>query len=436
MVPDSSGRRETRTDPGISENLGPPFRTDSLVERLDDALGYARRREYTGWDYWDGLSTPFREVLPFESRVVNLTFQETIKRSPVNVRPLFLVERRRNSMGTALFAMANLNAHRLRAAGEGRDEMDDVDYADEAVALTEWLCENRRSGYSGFCVGHNHEIQRLDSKELPEDPDVVGTSFATRALLRVGEHVADRNLVETARSAADYVLEDMNYREGSDGATVDYHVHDHGDVYIPNSSALSARLFLDLYGAFGTEEFRRCGERLLDRVVTCQTDDGGWRYSYPADASNLSMDSLHNGFILECLERHRAVVATDRYADAISTGLSFYRTVMFDSDGAPNWDESSSYPRDVHAAANGILVFTYAGEYDVAERILGWTLEHLYDEDDGRFYYRKGRLHTRRVTLMRWCQAWMCYAISEYLARVRLGTALHDVASHDHVRPE
>jgi hypothetical protein len=59
-------------------------------------------------------------------------------------------------------------------------------------------------------------------------------------------------------------------------------------------------------------------------------------------------------------------------------------------------------------------VFTYAGEHEFARRILEWVFESLH-AGNGAFYYRKERFFTRRVTLMRWCQAWMAYAMAEYL---------------------
>ena len=89
---------------------------------------------------------------------------------------------------------------------------------------------------------------------------------------------------------------------------------------------------------------------------------------------------------------------------------------LFDEDGAPNFDEEHPYPRDIHATAQGILVFTYAGQYDRAERAIDWALANMYVPSEGRFYFRKHRLYTKRMTLMRWCQAWMAYAIAEYVA--------------------
>jgi hypothetical protein len=126
------------------------------------------------------------------------------------------------------------------------------------------------------------------------------------------------------------------------------------------------------------------------------------------------MDNHHNGFVIECFQRYREVTGSDRYAEALETALQFYRRELFDPDGAPWFDEANAYPRDIHAATQGVLVFTYAGELAFARRILQWVFDELH-AGEGRFYYRKERFFTRRVTLMRWCQAWMAYAMSEYL---------------------
>ncbi|MFB6131713.1 MAG: antibiotic ABC transporter permease, partial [Salinigranum sp.] len=88
---------------------------ERALDALHDTLAYSRERDYVGWDYCDGMSSRILRSLPVESKWLNLAFQETAKRAPVNVRPLLLVEARRNFMGAGLFAMANLNARRLLA---------------------------------------------------------------------------------------------------------------------------------------------------------------------------------------------------------------------------------------------------------------------------------------------------------------------------------
>jgi hypothetical protein len=387
----------------------------SVLRWFDRTLTYARERSYRGWDYGDGMSSQLLQALPVDNKWVNLAVQETVKRAPLNVRPLFAVEQRRNYKGTALFVMANLTAARLRAddavdlGGTGA-----VDYRGEARRLAEWLVDERREGYSGFCGGHNHPIQFLHGQGQPEDPDAVSTTYAVKALLRA--RVLDESYGEIARTAADFLVEDLDYRpvEGGRGAVIDYHLNQSDDHYTINAGALCARTFVDIYDAFGDEEHRRRATELLDHIADLQTARGGWYYRDPPSASHLSMDSHHNGFVIECFQRYRAVTGSDRYEETLSDALSFYRRELFEPDGAPNFDEKNAYPRDIHASTQGALVFTYAGEHEFARRILEWVFENLH-AGNGAFYYRKERFFTRRVTLMRWCQAWMAYAMAEYL---------------------
>ncbi|WP_416841647.1 antibiotic ABC transporter permease [Haloferax sp. DFSO52] len=392
----------------------PPLEFDGqpLSTILAETLEYARKRDYTGWDYGDGMSSRLLQALPFENKWVNLVVQELVKRPPINVRPLFLVEQRRNYKGTALFTIANLNYHHYLDA---RGEVSTVDYLSEARQLADWLVDNRSIGYHGFCGGHKHEIQHLEKKGVPNDPDVVSTSYAVKALLEASPY--DPIYAPIARTASDFAVEDLNYREVDGGAKINYHMNHPDTYYTLNSGALGARLFVDLYAHFGDEADLERATAILDFIAAHQADIGGWTYRVPASSSHLSMDNHHNGFVLDGFLRYRTVTGSSRFDETIERGLEFYRTTLFDADGAPNWDESKSYPRDIHAAATAIAVFSAADDLETAGRILRWTLENLY-AGNGRFYYRKHRFFTVRTTLMRWAQAWMAYAMSEYLLAV------------------
>ncbi|WP_411966223.1 antibiotic ABC transporter permease [Haloferax sp. YSMS24] len=406
------------------------FGGQHLTEILAETLEYSRERDYTGWDYGDGMSSRLLNVLPFENKWVNLAVQELVKRPPINVRPLFLVEKRRNYKGTALFTIANLNYHHYLDAS---DVSADVDYLNEARQLADWLVDNRSIGYHGFCGGHKHEIQHLEKKGVPNDPDVVSTSFAVKALLEASPY--DPIYAPIARTASDFAVEDLNYREVDGGAKINYHMNHPDTYYTINSGALGARLFVDLYDHFGDEADLERATKILDFIADHQADIGGWTYRIPASSSHLSMDNHHNGFVLDAFLRYRAVTGSARYDETLERGLAFYRTTLFDPDGAPNWDESKSYPRDIHAAATAIAVFSAAGDLQTAGQILQWTLENLY-AGDGRFYYRKHRFFTVRTTLMRWAQAWMAYAMSEYLVAATQDGGHDHIFEHSAVEPK
>ena len=375
---------------------------------LEETLRYARIRNYRGWDYCDGMSSALLGAIPIENKWLNLSVQETAKRAPINVRPYLLIEQRRNYKGTALFALANRNA--AAVLGEKR-------YEDEATRLLDWLIENRIEGYSGFCGGHRHYIQHLDRVGSPEDPDVVSTSYAVRALLS-GADLDDR-YPEIARTTPEFVRTELEFTTRDDDTARMKYVPTHGDEYYTlNAEAIGARMLTDLGDYFGDEELLVMARRLLDYVVECQTEIGGWMYRDPPESSHLSMDGHHNGFIIECLLRYQAATGSDRYEKALSHAIAFYRNTLFNADGSPNWDESRGYPKDIHAVSQGILVFTAIDDLEFAARIIDWALANLY-AGNGRFYYRKQRFYTRTITLMRWCQAWMAYAISAYMRKQR-----------------
>jgi hypothetical protein len=423
---------------------------EEVTRILEATLAYAREQEYTGWDYFDGMSSRVRERIPIENKWLNIAIQEGIKRFPVNVRRAMLVEQRQSFKGTALFVLANrAAADRLADGGHrgaadrngGTAGLDEAGYRREADRLTRWLVENRTRGHAGFCGGHQHATQGLDDRLPARHPGIVSTGYAVRALLSgaadagseglgdadveglgddaatavAGDGAPGDGFAAVAESSLPFVFEDLNYREADGTARIDYHAAaDPGETTVINANAIGARLLVDLHERRPRSMLRERAERILDYVADRQAPNGGWYYTDPPSASHLSMDNHHNGFVLESLLRYRAVTGSTRYDETLKRGLAFYRGTLFEPSGAPNWDETSAYPKDVHAAAEGIVLFSAAGDTAFASRIIDWTLSELY-AGDGRFRYQKRRLYTKRFTLMRWCQAWMAFALGEYL---------------------
>lgn len=380
----------------------------SLDQITAKTIEYARQREYRGYNKADGMSSRILQAIPVDNKWLNILFQESAKRAPINIRPLLLVEQRRNNKGAALFALANHNMYRLSGESLYREERD---------RLVDWLINQRRENHSGYGVGNPHTTQMLKYKNPSDIADVVSTSYAVRALLR-----SDVDCLDTAISAADFIFEDLQYNEfDKNKARVKYKKTDPDGMYTMNANALGARLLLDLYAETSKERFRDRAKKILQYVASRQEPIGGWMYKDPPSASHVSMDNYHNGFIIECFMYYDDITNSGEFADVIKEGLRFYRTELYDSDGAPCWDESNRFPRDVHAAAQGIVVFAHADEISFARKIINWTLKNLYG-GDGQFYYQKERYYTKTFTLMRWCQAWMAYALSEFLVKEKQST--------------
>lgn len=376
------------------------------TEWLVDTLDWAATRDYAGYDYADGLSSRFLRAVPFEHRVLNLGMQELAKRSPVNIRPLLLIPKRKSFKGTGLFISANITAYEVT---------NNEQYRSEAFRLGRWLLDHRQEQPFGW--GHNHRIQTIDRTIPRNTPSIVTLTYVTRALLRLREMGFElpMNLPENIRST---ITETLAYERVEGGARINYRAGHAADYTIINANALGAALLLEVAEAYDAPELIELAEPIFEYVATMQTPCGGWAYADPAESSHLSMDNHHNGFVLESFLRRQELRQDGRYEGVIADALHFHRESLFRPDGAPNWDEHAAYPRDIHAASQGIITFTRAGDHAFAKQILDWTIDQLH-QGNGRFAYRKGRIVTRRFTLMRWCQAWMARALATVVAHSR-----------------
>jgi len=371
---------------------------------LEQTLAYARERDYTGYDRFDGTSSRILQALPVDNKYLNAAFQQSIKKAPINPRPLLLVEQRQNYKGTALFALANTYAYQ---------QTGNQLYADEAVKLAEWLVNNQSTKIDCFAGGHQHAVQGYRRKKPANTPSIVSTSYAVKALLTVS-NLFDDSFEEVAKTAEDFLFDHLNYETDGHKATIKYRMGDTSEWYTINANALGARMLLDLYAAFGTDRCREGATKILNYVISKQTDCGGWYYRDPPSASSLSMDNYHNGFIIETLVQYRDQLQSDRYDEAIDRALEFYLETLFEDDGAPNWDETQAYPKDSHTVGQGLVVSSLINRLDWSERMLSWGTENLY-AGDGRFMLDVHRFYKRRYTLMRWCQAWMAYGLGVYM---------------------
>lgn len=370
------------------------------LETLEEILTYARSHDYAGYDYSDGMSAPIRRYLPVDNRWLNLAIQETIKRSPVNIRPLLLVPRRRSFKGCALFASAHIGMYELT---------NDESELRQAKSLIDWLLDNHSSDPFGW--GHNHDIQWPEGKVPRNTPNIISNTYVLRSIIEYTRHDAFAASKRVGERTVECILDELLVDEAL--TRIKYDPLASTDAFVINANALGGALLVELSDWVDDGELRQLGESILDYVASRQHHTGGWSYMDPAEASHLSMDNHHNGFIIESFLRYQSATGSKRYQDTLKRSLDFYKSELFESDGAPNWDESNDFPRDIHAAAQGIITFSLAGDIHFAETILSWTREHLFNGSNA-FYFRKGRFMTNRTILMRWCQAWMAYALAQY----------------------
>jgi hypothetical protein len=164
-----------------------------------------------------------------------------------------------------------------------------------------------------------------------------------------------------------------------------------------------------------------------------QRADGSWPYG--ADPRDRWEDGFHTGFNLMSLVALRRAVQPLRIerdalvpSSVVARGACHYATTFFDASGRPRYYRDRAWPADTHAAAVGILAtldctpFLTEGTA-LTERILDWSLAHLWDER-GHFVFRRLPGLCVRIPYLRWSQAWMLRALAEW--HTRQFEAAHD----------
>jgi hypothetical protein len=389
-----------------------PSRARRPAEVLDRTLETGRAEQFAGYSKHDALNAPWLERLAGSSRARRLGAIQLVMRSPVDIRGLLGVRTARNPKGLSLFARAFLARYRMTG--------DDHDAA-EARDLLDWLIDHPAEGFEPLAWGYPYPWQDVGFFAPRGFPNRVVTSFVGQALLDAHETLGDQRYLDAARSAVDFLLHaPKTMYEDVDRRCVSYVPDDAVDWIVMDVSVLAGSVAARLGTIVDDPGLVREGGRLVRYVVSKQTQEGAWFYADPPSASHITHDNYHTGFILDAVQQYGRVTGSHEFDDAYRRGIEFYRHRLFEASGAPRFMSDRQYPYDIHGCAQGILTFSlqqrslgHGGE--MATRVVEWTIDNMWDPRSGWFYYQKRRYLRTAIRELRWCQAWMAWALAAYL---------------------
>ena len=379
---------------------------------LERVLDTAREIDYTGFSKHDALNAPWLERLAGGSRVRRLVAIQSVMRSPVHVRPLVGVRPARNAKGMSLFARALLTRHRL--TGSAAD-------ADEARSLLDWLVQNPAPGYTQPCWGYPYPWQDVGFFAPRNFPNRVVTSFVVQSLLDGYETLGETKYLDVAAQATTFLIDaPKTLFEDEQRRCVSYVPDESINWIVMDVSALSGAVAARVGRLTGDDALTVEGGRLVRYVVSKQTPDSAWFYAEPPDASRITHDNYHTGFILDAISQYGREAKVTEFDAAYDSGIAYYRDHLFEPDGAARFMNDRRYPVDIHGCAQGVITFSlqqrhHGAGIETARRILDWTVRNMWDPDSGWFYYQKRRGYRTAIRELRWCQGWMALALATYM---------------------
>ena len=388
--------------------------TVTVRPSVDDAksmtlklLAHCRANDWAGHDPYDALNSRLLAALPLlDSRIPRLVLTQALKRSPFNVRRLLLVPKTQNPKALALFLIALL---KLAKVGVFREESLVADMIDRLIAL-------RSPGIPYWCWGYSFAWQTRTVLVPRGAPNLVCTSFVASALLDVYEASGDSTYLTMAVSAADYIVDQLYWTDGSTVAGFAYPLASLR-AQTHNANFLGAALLSRVYKHTGETRFLVPALAVARYSAAQQQDSGSWYYG---EASTQRwIDNFHTGYNLGALRSIGRAACTVEFESHVRRGFDFYRRHFFRNDGATRYFHDRTYPIDIHCVAQSIITLLELRDLDsdnveLADSVFRWAMKHMWDAR-GFYYYRVLRARTIRTSYMRWSQAWMLLALATLL---------------------
>lgn len=398
---------------------------DKLIDSFKKLKSYCEAEHYKGWDPYDGLNSIVFQVLPYfkNSAFWRLCVIQGFKRSPMNLRRLFLVPKDYNAKGIGLFLQGYCNL--IRAIWEKPELIAEIgsenDLKGKVNQLAELLISLQSKGdFHGACWGYNFGWQAKFLFYFPAStPTVVATNFCATALMEAYEVTGNKKYLDIALSSAEFVRKDLHRTEHEGGFLFSYSKFPNNREVL-NASLLGSRLLSFAYKYTGNEEYKELAEKSVCACCKLQEENGSWIYGL--STGQRWVDSFHTGYNLDGLIAYEEQTGDTKYHDYVEKGFEYYIKNFFEEDGTPKYYDTQMYPIDIHCPGQLFVTLSRLHKYEeykeLAEKVLDWTICNMQDEK-GYFYYQLKKGLSSKISYMRWSNAFMFCAISYILSKTQ-----------------
>lgn len=385
-----------------SEGVNPAAKA-TIYESVMRLSRWLEENDYRGYDTFDGLSARFLRPFTFETKVLRIILQQSVRRFPVNLRPVLGIKREQSSKGMGFLARGFMRLHQTTG---------DPAWAAKAEMALQWLIDKQSKGYSGACWGNHFDYQSRGFYLPKGVPTIVWTSLIGHALLDGYEHFENDRYLEAAVSACEHILRDYDTYPYGEGLCISYVPGINNQVH--NANTLGASLLARTYSHTHNQAYRELAQKALQYTADYQRSDGSWYYG---ENGCHWVDSFHTGYVLDCFKRYVESTGDDRFTASMNKGYEFWKSTFFLPDGTPRYYDYKTLPIDIQCSSQAIDTLVYFNDLDaeslpLALKVAQWTIENMQDRS-GYFYYRRySRWIVNKTPTLHWGQATMLCALA------------------------
>jgi len=387
-----------------------------FFDSLNSLYSWVKKERYLGWDPYDGLSGKISGKFA-DKKLLNIVMIQLNLYSPVNLRPLFGIQRGRVNKALALFSRAYLYLYAITYREEFKIEAKTILKALERQNISNSTNKFSCASYYFPYIAPKHYLSR-------SLPDIICVTESVKSFLVAYEILGMKKYLNLARKGMRFLLSDL-LEKFDNVAYFKYTPQEKGKIVF-NVSALALETISSFLKHSPGNNLIDIGEQVAKLLVNNQGDDGAWPYSLYTDSEIYYWQiDYHQGFILDGLVSFLPYITEDnlksRTLKAIENGVDFYMNRQFSPDGWSYYRYPIKYPIDIHNQAQGIITFSKLYQafknpkyLDFAERIARWTIQNMQDPT-GYFHAHKWPGFVNKIPYMRWAQAWLMLGLATLL---------------------
>jgi hypothetical protein len=387
----------------VSKDMNHSKGETAIYESLIRLQQWVEKANWTAYDTFDGLSSPYARFLTFGNGFLKQVWQQGVRRFPINLRPLLGIKPSMGTKAMGFFAQGYLKLYQTSG---------DTAALGKAKSCLKWLIENRSKPFRNYCWGNHFPYQSRGGSIAKGVPTVVWTGLIGHAFLDAYDVTGEKEYLAVARSVCDFIVEELGSFEAEGGICLRYYPGEEHQIH--NSNVIGASVLARVNALVPDSRYSELAQSTIDFTVSHQTAEGAWFYG--VESKYRWVDSFHTGYVLEALDIFNRSSGDSKHVAALEKGYRYFVETFFGEDGTPRYYDYKTRPLDIQCASQGIQTLVnlrrlHPRSVDLAGKVAQWTITNMQDPT-GYFYYRKYPLITNKTPTLHWGQATMFAALA------------------------
>lgn len=355
---------------------------------------WVEKRDYKGYEPFDGLSSWFRPLC-FGNLLAERILMQTVRQSPINLRPLFGISPKDSTKGRGYMASGYLYLHK---------QTGDITYLQKAEACLDWLDTHRCPHFENHSWSNHFDFAGRGGMYTKDSPIIVWTSLIGQAYLEAYEQTHNERWLKIADSASRWII-NLPREKTDHGNCLSYLASEQSSIH--NANMLGAAVLARTARHTGNKDNAEVARSAMEYSCTRQLPDGSWWYA--EDPKYHWFDNFHTGYNLDSLKCYINATGDDTWNPQLIKGLEFYKQHFFEANGCPKYYHNRCHPIDSQCAGQAIETLALFSEIDpeclpLACKVARWTIENMQAKD-GHFHYRHYPWGKAKTPMLHWGQA-------------------------------